>query len=33
MNDMLQAIKSNLFLYAEDYGLAFQGKDVKDIEK
>ena len=32
MNDMPQAVKSNLFLYA-DSCLAFQGKDVTEIEK
>ena len=33
MNDMPQAVKSNLFLYADDSCLAFQGKDVTEIEK
>ena len=32
MNDMPQAVKSNLFLYADDSGLVFQGKDVIEIE-
>ena len=30
---MPQAIKSNLFLYANDFSLAFQGKHVIEIEK
>ena len=30
---MLQAVKSNLFLYADDSCLIFQGKDVIEIEK
>ena len=33
MNDMPQAVKSNLFLYADDSCLVFQGKDVTEIEK
>ena len=33
MNDMPQTVKSNLFLYADDSCLAFQGKDVIEIEK
>ena len=33
VNDMPQAVKSNLFLYADDSCLAFQGKDVIEIEK
>ena len=33
MNDMPQTVKSNLFLYADDSCLAFQGKDVLEIEK
>ena len=32
VNDMPQAVKSNLFLYADDSGLVFQGKDVIEIE-
>ena len=30
---MFQALKSNLFLYADDPCLVLQGKDVKEIEK
>ena len=30
---MAQAVKSNLFLYADDSCLVFQGKDVIEIEK
>ena len=30
---MPQAVKSNLFLYADDSCLVFQGKDVIEIEK
>ena len=30
---MPQAAKSNIFLYAEDSCLVFQGKDVIEIEK
>ena len=30
---MPQAVKSNLFLYADGSCLAFQGKDVLEIEK
>ena len=30
---MPQAVKSNLFLYADDSCLVFQGKDVTEIEK
>ena len=33
MNDMLQAVKSNLFLCADDSCLAFQVKDVIETEK
>ena len=33
VNDMSQAVKSNLFLYADDSCLAFLGKDVIEIEK
>ena len=33
MNDMPQAVKSNLFLYVDDSCLIFQGKDVIEIEK
>ena len=33
VNDMPQAVKSNLFLYADDSSLIFQGKDVIEIEK
>ena len=33
VNDMTQAVKSNLFLYADDSHLVFQGKDVTEIEK
>ena len=33
VNDMSQAVKSNLFLYADDFCLVFQGKDVIEIEK
>ena len=33
VNDMPQAVKSNLFLYADDSCLIFQGKDVIEIEK
>ena len=33
VNDMSQAVKSNLFLYADDSFLVFQGKDVIEIEK
>ena len=33
MNDMPQAVKSNLFLYVDDSCLVFQGKDVIEIEK
>ena len=32
-SDMPQAVKSNLFLYADDSCLIFQGKDVREIEK
>ena len=31
-NDMLQAVHSDLFLYADDSGLTFQHKDVHTIE-
>ena len=30
---MFQALKPNLFLYADDSCLVLQGKDVKEIEK
>ena len=33
VNDMPQAVKSNLFLYDDDTCLVFQGKDVLEIEK
>ena len=33
VNDMPQAVKSNLFLYADDSCLIFQGKDAIEIEK
>ena len=33
VNDMPQTVKSNLFLYADDSCLVFQGKDVIEIEK
>ena len=33
VNDMPQAVKSNLFVYADDSCLVFQGKDVTEIEK
>ena len=33
LNDMPQPVKSNLFLYADDSCLVFQGKDVIEIEK
>ena len=33
VNDMPQAVKSNLFLYADDSCLVFQGKDAIEIEK
>ena len=33
MNDMPQTVKSNLFLYVDDSCLAFQVKDVTEIEK
>ena len=32
VNDMSQAVKSNLLLYADDSFLAFQGKAVIEIE-
>ena len=32
VNDMLQAVKSNLFSYADDSYLVFQGKSIKEIE-
>ena len=31
VNDMPQAVKSNLFLYADDSWLVFHGKDVLEI--
>ena len=33
VNDMPQAVKSNLSLYADDSSLIFQGNDVINIEK
>ena len=33
MNDKSQAVKSNLFLYADDPCLVFQGKDVIEIKR
>ena len=33
VNNMSQTVKSNLFLYADDSCLVFQGKDVIEIEK
>ena len=33
LNYMPQAVKSNLFLYADDPCLVFQGKDVIEIRK
>ena len=33
VNDMSQAVKSNLFWYADDSSLVVQGKDVIEIEK
>ena len=33
VSDMPQAVKSNLFLYADDSRLVFQGKDVMEVEK
>ena len=33
VNDIPQAVKSSLFLYTHDSCLAFQGKDVIEIEK
>ena len=33
VNHMPQAVKSNLFLYADDSCLVFQGKDAIEIEK
>ena len=33
VNDMLQAVNSNLFLYADDSCLMFQHKDVEKIER
>ena len=33
VNDMAHAVTSNLFLYADDSCLIFQGKDVIEIEK
>ena len=33
VSNMPQAMKSNLFLYADDSCLAFQGECVKEIEK
>ena len=33
MNDMPQAVNSNLFLHNDDSCLIFQGKDVIEIEK
>ena len=33
VNDMPQAVKSNLFLYADDSCLMYQHRDVEEIEK
>ena len=33
VSDMPQAVISNLFLYADDSRLVFQGKDVIEVEK
>ena len=33
VNDMPQAVKSNLFLHTDDSWLDFHGKDVIEIEK
>ena len=33
VNDMLMAVKCDLFLYADDTCLVFQSKNIKDIEK
>ena len=33
VNDMPRAVKSNLFLYADESYFVFQGKDVIEIEK
>ena len=33
VNDMPQSVKSNLFLYADESWLVFQGKDLIEIEK
>ena len=33
VNDIAQAVKSNLFLYADDSSLMYQHRDVKEIEK
>ena len=33
VNDMPQAVKSNLFLYDDDSCLMYQHSDVKEIEK
>ena len=33
VNDMPQAVKSNLFLYADGSSLVFKGKDVIEIKK
>ena len=33
VNDMSQAVKSNLFLYADDSCLMYQHRDVNEIEK
>ena len=33
VNDMPPAVKSNLFLFADNSGFVFQGKDVIEIEK
>ena len=33
VSDKTQAVKSNLFLYADDSCFVFQGKDVIEIEK
>ena len=33
VNDMSQAVKSNLFLYADDSCLLYQEREVEEIEK
>ena len=32
MNDMLEAVKSNLFFYVDDSCLMYQNRDVKEFE-